>query len=87
MKEGGRQGGIPSKMTWSKKKIKRITQNNEKYEAQKLNDRIRKKKAVIEATSLTPATRTSSSECSYSSRPSLGKAVACTIRTLPKTPG
>ena len=42
---------------------------------------------MTEATSLTPASSTSSSESSYSSRQSLGKAVACTIRTLPKTPG
>ena len=39
------------------------------------------------ATSLTPATSTLSSESSYSSRQSFGKAVARTIRTLPKTPG
>ena len=42
---------------------------------------------MTEATSLTPATSTSSSESSCSSRPSLGKAVAHTIRMLPKTPG
>ena len=41
---------------------------------------------MTEAT-LTPATSTSSSESSYSYRQSLGKAVAHTIRTLPKTPG
>ena len=61
--------------------------NKEKYEAQKLKDRIRKKKAVTEATSLTSAISTSSSESSYSSRQPLGKAVALSMRTLPKTPG
>ena len=42
---------------------------------------------MTEATLLTPVTNTSSSESSYRSRQSLGKAVARTISTLPKIPG
>ena len=87
VKEGGREGGILSKTTWSKKKTKnysKLTERNMKLRSLKTEW---EKKAVTEATSLTPVTSTSSSESSYSSRQSLGKAVARTVRMLCKTPG
>ena len=86
-KEEDKEAYLQKRCDHKRKQRELLKASKVKYQAQKLKDRIRKKKAVTEATSLTPVTSTSSSESSYSSRQSLGKAVARTIRTLPKIPG
>ena len=82
-----RQEAFLQKQLYQQRKIKILKSSRNKCEALKLKDRIRKREAVTEATSTTPAKITSPSEYSYISKQSLGKAVACIIRMLPKTPG
>ena len=82
-----RQEAFIQKQLYQQRKIKILTSSRNKCEALKLKDRIRKREAVTEATSTTPAKITSPSEYSYISKQSLGKADACIIRMLPKTPG
>ena len=75
-KEEGKEAYLQKRCDHKRKQRELLKASKVKYQAQKLKDRIRKKKAVTEATSLTPVTSTSSSESSHSSRQSLGKAVA-----------
>ena len=86
-KEEDKEAYLQKRRDQKREQRELLKANKEKYEAQKLKDRLREKKAVIEATLLTTVTSTSSSESSYSSRQSLGKAVAHTVRMLCKTPG